>query len=325
MPQGGAISLGAPSLWICRPHLSASFSAGKIREIASMLVATAMLGGAPAAPHVGFRGIRSSRIVAGMPNSELQERLDGVPCFVVVDESRRPPPGMESDYSIYVDAEQARAELLDAQARFPDLGLRLVAVGAGFALERPAATLVSRAADVERARYLPGGDAIDWDGTSASWTESATGNGSPSVPLFGSFGLQQRDPEGIRELVTPLFLSCADAELVLAQAEQASGQSAGALRATSLQEMARMMTSGELSDPGKIRFVPPSASVGLVKELDALAALEEEDYAEGDPGMAGELRAAAEAKKAAAQRALTVLFDGDRSSRGAMDAGLFPE
>ena len=216
------------------------------------------------------------------------------------------------------------AELLIAQARFPDLDLRLVAVGAGFALERAAATLVSCAADVERARYLPGGDAIDWDGGSASWAESATGNGSPSVPLFGSFGLQQRDPEGIRELVTPLFLSCAEAELVLAQAEQASGQSAGALRATSLQEMGRMMTSGELSDPGKIRFVPPSASVALCKELDAAAEAEEEEYADGDPGLAGELRAAAAAKQAAAQRALTTLFDGDRSSRGAMDAGLFP-
>ena len=45
-----------------------------------------------------------------MPWKEITDRLDNLPCFVIVDEKRMPPPGMESAYNIYVDAEQAQAE-----------------------------------------------------------------------------------------------------------------------------------------------------------------------------------------------------------------------
>ena len=82
-------------------------------------------------PHFALRRLRARAVVASdggnrMPWKEITDRPDNLPCFVIVDEKRMPPPGMESAYNIYVDAEQAQAELLEAQSKFPDIGLRLL-------------------------------------------------------------------------------------------------------------------------------------------------------------------------------------------------------
>ena len=264
-----------------------------------------------------------------MSSTDIDERLDELPCFVIVDALRQPPPGTEDRYRVHVDAATAEAELADARARHPDLDLRVVAVGMGFGFGRPAAVVTPSAAEVQLAQALPGGDEIDWI------TGDAADN--PTLPIFGCFSLRQLDAED--RLVTPLFLCCDDAELALATAEEATGTPPGPLRSTSVQEMTRMMAAGELSDPQAMKFVPPTSSVRLCARLDAELLSSggsdetEDETAEDDEAalmerptwLEDEVKAAAASPDLGeARRALTSLFDGDRRSRGARDAGLFP-
>lgn len=258
-------------------------------------------------------------LLRALPWAELCSTLDELPCFTVVDGQQLAFTGYKAWTDVrarlHVDAAAAEAELASARSEAPELDLRLQAVGLGYALSRSgggtssgspsAARLFPCEADVERARRLVGGDEIDWS--------------RDEVPLFFCFQLQRRDEQGGR-LVTPLFLSYADADAAVAAAEAATARAGGSmskpleLSSTSLSIFARRLVEGGVADPLSVRFVPPLASVRLCAALKPLAAT-----IEGSAGLPPPT-------DSIARQALTVLFDGTRSGASARNAaGLFPD
>ena len=262
-------------------------------------------------------------LLRALPWAELCSTLDELPCFTVVNGQQQlaftgRKAGTDVRARLHVDAAAAEAELAAARSEAPELNLRLQAVGLGYALTRSgggtpslslsvpsAARLCPCAADVERARHLVGGDEIDWS--------------RDEVPLFFCFQLQRRDEQGGR-LVTPLFLSYADADAAVAAAEAATARAGGTrskpleLRSTSLSTFARRLVEGGVADPSSVRFEPPLASVRLCAALKPLAATM--DGSAGLPPPTDSI----------ARQALTVLFDGTRSGASARNAaGLFPD
>jgi hypothetical protein len=263
-------------------------------------------------------------LLRALPWAELCSTLDELPCFTVVDGQQLAFTGYKAWTDVrarlHVDAAAAEAELASARSEAPELDLRLQAVGLGYALTRSgggtssggspsAARLFPCEADVEHARRLVGGDEIDWS--------------RDEVPLFFCFQLQRRDEQGGR-LVTPLFLSYADADAAVAAAEAATARAGGSmskpleLRSTSLSTFARRLVEGGVADPLSVRFVPPLASVRLCAALKPLAATMEGTM-EGSAGLPPPT-------DSIARQALTVLFDGTRSGASARNAaGLFPD
>jgi len=265
-------------------------------------------------------------LLRALPWAELCSTLDELPCFTVVDGQQLAFTGYKAWTDVrarlHVDAAAAEAELASARSEAPELDLRLQAVGLGYALTRSgggtssgspsAARLFPCGADVEHARRLFGGDEIDWS--------------RGEVPLFFCFQLQRRDEQGGQggRLVTPLFLSYADAEAAVAAAEAATARAGGSmskpleLRSTSLSTFARRLVEGGVADPLSVRFVPPLASMRLCAALKPLAATREGTM-EGSAGLPPPT-------DSIARQALTVLFDGTRSGASARNAaGLFPD
>jgi hypothetical protein len=265
-------------------------------------------------------------LLRALPWAELCSTLDELPCFTVVDGQQLAFTGYKAWTDVrarlHVDAAAAEAELASARSEAPELDLRLQAVGLGYALTRSgggtssgspsAARLFPCEADVEHARRLVGGDEIDWS--------------RDEVPLFFCFQLQRRDEQGDQggRLVTPLFLSYADAEAAVAAAEAATARAGGSmskpleLRSTSLSTFARRLVEGGVADPLSVRFVPPLASMRLCAALKPLAATREGTM-EGSAGLPPPT-------DSIARQALTVLFDGTRSGASARNAaGLFPD
>ena len=265
-------------------------------------------------------------LLRALPWAELCSTLDELPCFTVVDGQQLAFTGYKAWTDVrarlHVDAAAAEAELASARSEAPELDLRLQAVGLGYALTRSgggtssgspsAARLFPSEADVEHARRLVGGDEVDWS--------------RDEVPLFFCFQLQRRDEQGGQggRLVTPLFLSYADAEAAVAAAEAATARAGGSmskpleLRSTSLSTFARRLVEGGVADPLSVRFVPPLASMRLCAALKPLAATREGTM-EGSAGLPPPT-------DSIARQALTVLFDGTRSGASARNAaGLFPD
>ena len=239
-------------------------------------------------------GLSGKPALNKLSRAAILDRLDQVPCFVIVDALRLPPPDDSDITSLYLSTSEARVALAAAQERHPSLQLEIQPVGLGFALDSPTACLVPAAMEVARARDLPGSEEIDWDAS--------------TVPLFGCPSLQQLDREG--NVVSPLFFSCDDAAAAIAAAEVAAMARGDesmmelAMRTISLQDMTRRMEQGMSADPADFAFVPAADALRLLATLD-------QSSTEAPDG-------------AVAREALRATFDGTRQSKVIRDTGLFP-
>ena len=234
--------------------------------------------------------------MAALPYAELISALDELPAFAIVNAENAPLEFEDEETGrkvslFFVDVATAQAQCARFAAQFPSLGLRLMPVGLGMALQRSRERgdrLVPSEADVAAALQLEGGGAIDWD--------------AGDLPLFGCYQMRLPRRGGGGEPAKPLFLCHADAKAALAAADPS-----GALElvATSLQRMADLMVDGQLDDPRGMLFLPPRASVQYCSERAA----------------AGADGAAALRESGAAVRAAASVWDGERTG----SAGLFPD
>ena len=289
----------------------------------ALLAAALLLSSASAAPGSSPNGPSGLK----MPRSAILSRLDALPCFVVVDAYRVPPPPSEGDDSpltpLYLCCEAAKTALKKARIRHPTLDLSIQPVGLGFAfglcggeksggtsdlsLSEGGTRLVASRREVSAARSLPGGERADWEA---------------SVPLFGCFSLRQVGREGSgREgsTVTPLYLSRDDAALAIAEAEAERRRAGGGgfepleLRTIPLREMVSNMERGLLNaDPHSFTFVPSRASVAFLSTLET------------PKGLADLVNAGEEVTRAGKQ-VIKQLTDEKRIASAARETNLFPD
>lgn len=250
--------------------------------------------------------ICAASVINQLPRATIIERLDRVPCFVVVDMTRAPPPDSDERTLLYLCAAEAEEALISAQQRHPTLKLSLQPVGLGFGLDSATSRLVPATAQVERARTLPGSEQIDWD--------------AATVPLFGNDRLGQLDRNGA--VVSPLFLSCDDASAAIDSAEVAAlargdeSMQTLEMNTVSLQDMVRRMEEGMSVDPSAFAFIPPATSLRLLDSIAASGVDPAMDATDGDANSAD--------PEELAREALRATFDGSRPSKPARDTGLFP-
>ena len=276
-------------------------------QLAAVLLATSLLGSFPAR-RGSLARMSGARPQRRMAISEIIERLDALPCLVVVD-GHRHLPSLKDDAAsrtqLHLSVASATRDLDAARKRNPGLQLSLQPVGLGLALAQPEGVVVVPSdADLLRARDLPGGDEIEWDPLATP----------VPVPLFGCYALKRVAEDGT--VVTPLFLACDDAEAAIAEAQataRANGESTELeLRSTTLESMLQMMSTGQVSDPYAISFVPPRRLREFLATIEPLeAVVSTEDELLQDPKIAGQILAAQ--------------LDSDRRSPTVHQAGLFPE
>lgn len=275
-------------------------------QLAAVLLATSLVGSFPARQGSLVR-MSGAQLQRQMTTSEIIERLDALPCLVVVDGHRKLPPIKDDGAShtqLHLCVASAMRDLDAARKLNPGLQLSLQPVGLGLALAQPEGVVVVPSdTDLLRARDLPGGEEIEWDTLAPP----------APVPLFGCYALKRVAEDGT--VVTPLFLACDDAEAAIAEAQataRANGESTELeLRSTTLESMLQMMSTGQVSDPYAICFVPPRPLkdfLATVEPLEAVASTEDELLQ--DPQIAGQILAAQ--------------LDSDRRSRTVRQTGLFP-
>ena len=197
----------------------------------------------------------------------LQQHLDTIPAFTVVNENAEPLGYEQEGKSIcifFADVERAQQELEMSRQRFPNLELSLLAAGLGDVYKR---TVRGDALLVPSAEALSAaGD--DWD--------------SETLPLYTCLLMSQPAADGSGEMRTPFFLDPRDAQRSLdaAIAAATSGQEAPLseyqkaqlqLACTSLPAAVEMVLSGrELEVSGKQwQLVPSAAAVAYIQQQQA--------------------------------------------------------
>ncbi|KAJ1454972.1 hypothetical protein M885DRAFT_520882 [Pelagophyceae sp. CCMP2097] len=181
------------------------------------------------------------------------DELDEIPVFVCAN-GEGAPLGYDREGTtvslFYVDVAQARRDVAEAAAMYPDLGLQMLPVGLGdaYARLREGSAIIVPGADDLAAAQDPDGEPWDAD----------------TVPLFGCLEMTKvRAEDGTR--FCPLFLSAADAQVALANATGSTGMSLQVVcvalpRAVELLENSTRSASGVAFE-----LVPPAASIAFLR------------------------------------------------------------
>mmetsp|Transcript_26257 Transcript_26257/g.57552 ORF Transcript_26257/g.57552 Transcript_26257/m.57552 type:complete len:279 (-) Transcript_26257:243-1079(-) len=208
------------------------------------------------------RHVHMASLSAPMPLSVLVSTLDELPMFTMVNPQSEVLQFSQQDKSIalfFSDVDLAQEQLEVAQKKYPELSLRLAAVGLGAAYsqwkEDQTALLVGGESDLEAARKICVDSDIDWD--------------SGALPVFSCFKLRlsrRMESEGetriLDEQFMPVFLSYDDAMLAVTNAQQQNEDITLELDCTSLQMLAEKMVKGETAEePQRMQFVAPRKSI----------------------------------------------------------------
>lgn len=161
-----------------------------------------------APPPLAARHARVPALRVG-PDNDARSALDAVPAFVCCNAAGNPlayERGGSPTCVFYADVGDAERALAESGAAYPDLGLRLVAVGLGEARERNmagGAVLVPSQKALAAARSPDG----------KPWDDFADG-----LPFFGCLQMTAPRPDGSGSAV-PLFADPEDARSALADAK----------------------------------------------------------------------------------------------------------